>query len=96
MPIDFISFSKKIGTGVIFKIYYMKGVLTLLRYLYAYFNKQTRNLNIINPINMKKLFYVLILAITSFATFTSCTEENIKPRASETPMGGVGSATKGA
>ena len=74
----------------------MKGVLALLRYLYAYFNKQTRNLNFINPINMKKLFYVLILAITSFATFTSCTEENIKPRASETPMGGVGSATKGA
>ena len=44
---------------------------------------------------MKKLFYILLLVVTSFATFTSCTEENVSPRTSEYPAGGGGSAPKG-
>ncbi len=45
---------------------------------------------------MKKLFYILLLVVTSFATFTSCTEENVSPRTGDAPPAGSGSATKGA
>jgi hypothetical protein len=45
---------------------------------------------------MKKLFYILLLVITSFATFTACTEENVTPREGDAPPAGGGSATKGA
>ena len=44
---------------------------------------------------MKKLFYILLLVITSFATFTACTEENVTPRGGDAPAGGGGSAPKG-
>ncbi|MBK5277568.1 MAG: hypothetical protein JJE09_01775 [Bacteroidia bacterium] len=44
---------------------------------------------------MKKLFYILVLVVTSFATFTSCTEENVTPRETETPPAGGASAPKG-
>lgn len=42
---------------------------------------------------MKKLIYILILVVTSIATFSSCTEENVTPK---TSGGSNGSATKGA
>jgi hypothetical protein len=45
---------------------------------------------------MKKLIYTLVLVVASFATFTSCTEENVTPRGGDAPAGGGGSATKGA
>ena len=45
---------------------------------------------------MKKLIYTLILVVTSFATFTSCTEENVTPRTGDAPPAGSPSATKGA
>jgi hypothetical protein len=44
---------------------------------------------------MKKLIYTLILVVTSFVTFTSCTEENVTPTTGEAPSGSA-SATKGA
>ena len=44
---------------------------------------------------MKKFIYILILVITSIATFSSCTEENVTPRETSNG-GGAGSATKGA
>ncbi|MEK6780444.1 MAG: hypothetical protein AABY93_01980 [Bacteroidota bacterium] len=43
---------------------------------------------------MKKLIYILILVVTSMATITSCTEENVTPR-TDTPPAGSGSAPKG-
>ena len=43
---------------------------------------------------MKKLIYTLILVVTSFATFTSCTEENVTPRG-DAPAAGGPSAPKG-
>jgi hypothetical protein len=45
-------------------------------------------------LNMKKLLYILILAITRMATISSCTEENVTPR-TDNPPAGAGSAPKG-
>jgi hypothetical protein len=44
---------------------------------------------------MKKLIYILILVVTSIATFSSCTEENVTPRTTGNG-GGSSAATKGA
>ncbi len=44
---------------------------------------------------MKKFIYIALLVITTLATFSSCTEENIAPKATGNGSGS-GSATKGA
>lgn len=78
----------------------MKKLLSLIEYLPVDLNIRIKNLNLINKnlnlINlkyMKKLIYILILVVTSIATFSSCTEENVTPK---TTGGSNGSATKGA
>ena len=71
----------------------MKKLFTLIEYLPVRLNNRIKNLNLINLSNMKKLIYILILVVTSIATFSSCTEENVTPR---TTGSGSGSAAKGA
>jgi len=39
---------------------------------------------------MKKLFYILMIAFASAATFTSCTEEEVTPNKTEIPNGSGG------
>ena len=38
---------------------------------------------------MKKLFYLLIILSLSTATFTSCTEEEVKPQVEGSNLGGI-------
>jgi len=45
---------------------------------------------------MKKLFFILLVALAAASTITSCTEENIKPQTdNHTNGGGNSSETKG-
>ncbi|HEY0740444.1 MAG TPA: hypothetical protein VGD40_03245 [Chryseosolibacter sp.] len=37
---------------------------------------------------MKKLFYILLIAMTASLTITSCTEENVEPQTSGNNGGG--------
>jgi hypothetical protein len=37
---------------------------------------------------MKKLFYIIMFALTSAASFTACTEEEVTPNGTEIPNGG--------
>ena len=39
---------------------------------------------------MKKLVYILMITFVSALTITSCTEEEVKPNATEGNMGGSG------
>lgn len=40
---------------------------------------------------MKKLFYILMLAFVTSASFTACSEEEVKPKSELENGGGVGS-----
>jgi hypothetical protein len=44
---------------------------------------------------MKKLLYILAFTFVIAASFTACTDENVKPQTNEGGSGGIGSDPKG-
>ena len=48
----------------------------------------------LKPKPMKKLFYVLIIAVVTSLTVTSCTEEQVEPKNTGSTLGGNASEGK--